>query len=73
MQTDPSSGTYNLDHYDPNGEKNWRKMMSVSRKPFSDLSCSSNIRTNLEAEGDREDLTRIRCVNLRMISTSREK
>ena len=44
MQTDPSSGTYNLNHYAMNGGEEL-EMIAVSRKPFSGLSCSSNFRT----------------------------
>ena len=53
MQTDPSSGTYNLDCDDTNkGEE--LEMTAVCRKPFRELSCSSNIRTNLKTESDKK-------------------
>ena len=38
------------------------EMIAVSRKPSRDLSCNSNIRTNLEPESDRDVLRRIVCV-----------
>ena len=40
-------------------------MIAVSRKPLRELPCSSNIRTNLEPESDRNILNRIVCVKLR--------
>ena len=40
-------------------------MIAVSRKPFSELSCGPNIRTNLKPEGNREALRRIVCVKLK--------
>ena len=41
-------------------------MIAVSSgKPSSELSCSPNIRTNLDPEGDREALRRIICVKLK--------
>ena len=47
LQTDDSSsGTYNLEHPDVNGGEEL-EMIAVSRKPFRELSCNSNIRTNL--------------------------
>ena len=47
LQTDPSSGTYNLEHHDVNeGEE--LEMIAVSRRPFRELSCNSNIIANLE-------------------------
>ena len=49
IHTDSSSGTYNLDSDDASrGEE--LEMIAVSRKPFRQLSCSSNIRTNLMGE-----------------------
>ena len=64
LQTDPSSGTYNLDHHDMTaGEE--LETIAVSRKLFRELSSSSNIRTNLEPEGDKKVLRRIVCVKLR--------
>ena len=62
MQTDPSSGIYNLDHYDMNEKLG---MIAVSRKPFKGLSCSANVRTNLEPESDKEASSRIVCVKLK--------
>ena len=64
LQTDPSSGTYNLKHHDAYGREELEKI-AVSRKPFRELSCSSNIRTNLEPEVDSEILRRIVCVELK--------
>ena len=57
-QTDPSSGTYNLEHYDMNGRKEL-EMIAWSRKDFRGLLCSLNVRTNLEPESDREVLSRM--------------
>ena len=39
--------------------------IAVTRKPFREPSCSSNIRTNLEPEDNRESLRRIVCVKLK--------
>ena len=61
LQTDPSSGTYNLEHHEAYGGEELEKK-AVSRKPFGELSCSSNIRTNLEPDGDRKVWRRIVCV-----------
>ena len=61
LQTDPSSGTCNLEHDEAYGGEELEKI-SVSRKPFRELSCNSNSRTNLEPEDDREILIRIVCV-----------
>ena len=33
-------------------------MIAVSRKPFRELSCNSNIRTHLEPESDKEAVKR---------------
>ena len=41
------------------------EIIAVSRKNFRELSSSSNIRTNLEPEGDKKVLRRIVCVKLR--------
>ena len=38
----------------------------MSRKPFRELSCNSNVRTNLEPDDDREVLRRIVCVKLKL-------
>ena len=64
LQTDRLSGTYNLQHHDVNGGEEL-EIIVVPRKFFRELSCSSNIRTNLEAEGDREVLRGIVCVKLK--------
>ena len=64
MQTIPSSGTCNLEHHDAYGGEELEKI-SVSRKPFRELSYKSNIRTNLEPEDDIEILRRIVCVKLK--------
>ena len=45
LQTDPSSGTYNLDQQELRGGEELEKI-AVSRKPFRELSCNSNVRTN---------------------------
>ena len=37
----------------------------MSRKPFRELSCNSNVRKNLEPDDDREVLRRIVCVKLK--------
>ena len=41
LQTDPSSGTYNLDQQEVRGGEELEKI-AVSRKLFSELSCNSN-------------------------------
>ena len=64
LQTDPSSGTYNLEHDDAYGGEEVEKI-AVSRKPFDYLSCISNIRKNLISEDDSEILTKIVCVKLK--------
>ena len=64
LQTDPSSGTYNMEQHDAYGGEEL-EMIAVSRKPFTELSCNSNIRTNLEPEDDREVMRRIVCVKLK--------
>ena len=64
LQTDPSSGTYNLDHHDLNGGEEL-EMIAVSRKLFRELPCNfRNIKTDLEQEDDREVLRWIVCVKL---------
>ena len=40
-------------------------MIAVSRKPLRELSCDSNVRTNLQSEDDREVLKRIECVKIK--------
>ena len=63
LQTDPSSGTYNLDVQEvPGGEEFER--IAVSRKPFRELSCNSNVRTNVVPEDDMKIVKRIICVKL---------
>ena len=39
--------------------------IAVSRKPFRELSCNSNVRTNLVPEDDRKVLRRMVCVKLK--------
>ena len=58
VHTDPSSGTYNLGSDDASGGEEL-EMIQLSRKPFRQMSCNSNIRTNLEPEINREDLNKI--------------
>ena len=41
------------------------KKIVLSREPFRELSCNSNVRTNLEPDYDREVLRRIVCVQLK--------
>ena len=64
IQTDPSSGTYNLDQQEVRGGEELERT-AVSRKPFRELSCNSNFRTNLVPEDDRKILRRIVCVKLK--------
>ena len=64
LQTDPSSGTYNLDQQEVRGGEELEKI-TVSRKPFRELSCNSNVRTNLVPEDDRKIMKRIVCVKLK--------
>ena len=40
-------------------------MTEVPRRPFRELSCNSNIRTNLEPDDDRVVLRGIVCVKLK--------
>ena len=63
LQTDPSSGTYNLDIQDIRGGEELEKI-AVSRKPFRELSCNSNVRTNLVPEDDMKIVKRMICVKL---------
>ena len=51
LQTDPSSGTYNSDEQEVQGGEELEEI-AVSRKPFKELSCNSNVRTNLVPEDD---------------------
>ena len=64
LQTDPSSGTYNLDQQETRGGEELEKI-AISRKPFRELSCNSNVRTNLVPEDDRKIMKRIVCVKLK--------
>ena len=64
LQTGPSSGTYNLDQQEVRGGEELERI-AVSRKPFRELSCNSNVRTNLVPEDDRKILRRIVCVILK--------
>ena len=63
LQTDPSSGTYNSDEQEVQGSEELEKI-AVSRKPFRELSCNSNFRTNLVPEDDMKIVKRIICVKL---------
>ena len=58
LQKDPSSGTYNLDQQEVCGGEHLERI-AVSRKPFRELSCNSNVRTNLVPDDDRKILRRI--------------
>ena len=64
LQTDPSSGTYSLDQQEVRGGEEF-EIIAVSRKPFRELSCNSNVRTNLVREEDRKIMKRIICVKLK--------
>ena len=64
LQTDPSSGTYNLDQQEVRGGEELEKI-AVWRKLFRELSCNSNVRTNLVPEDDRKIIRRIVCVKLK--------
>ena len=64
LQTDPSSGTYNLDQQEMQGGEELEKI-AVSRKPLRELSCNSNVRTNLVPEDDRKIMKRRVCVKLK--------
>ena len=64
LQTDPSSGTYNLDQQELRRGEELEKI-AVSRKPFRELSCNSNVRTNLVPDDDRKIMSRIVCVKLK--------
>ena len=63
LQTDPSSGTYNLDAQEVRGGEELERI-AVSRKPFRELPCNSNVRTNLVPEDDMKIVKRIICVKL---------
>ena len=64
LQTDHSSGTYNLDQQEVRGGEALEKI-AVSRKPFRELSCNSNVRTNLVPKDDSMIMKRIVCVKLK--------
>ena len=64
LQTDPSSGTYNLDQQELQGGEELEKI-AVSRKPFRELSCNSNVTTNLVPEDDTKIVKRIICEKLK--------
>ena len=64
LQTDLSSGTYNLDQQEVRRGEDFERI-AVSRKPFRELSCNSNVRTNLVPDDDRKVLRRIVCVKLK--------
>ena len=63
LQTDPSSGTFNLDVQELRGGEELERI-AVWRKPFRELSCNSNVRTNLVPEDDMKIVKRIVCVKL---------
>ena len=58
LQTDPSSGTYNLDQQEVRGGDELEKIAK-------NLSCNSNVKTNLVPEEDRKIIRRIVCVKLK--------
>ena len=64
LQTDPSSGTFNLDQQEVRGGEEHEKI-AVSRKPFRELSCNSNVRTYLVPENDRKIMRSIVCLKLK--------
>ena len=64
VQTDPSSGTYNSDEQEVQRGEELEKI-AVSRKPLRELSCNSNVRTNLVPEDDTKIVKRIICVKLK--------
>ena len=64
LQTDPYSGTYTLDQQEVCGGGELEKI-AISRKPFRELSCNSNVRTSLVPDDDRKVLRRIVCVKLK--------
>ena len=63
LQTDPSSGTYNSDEQEVQGGEELGKI-AVSRKPFRELLCNSNVRTNLVPEDDMRIAKKIICLKL---------
>ena len=64
LQTDSSSGTYNLDQQEVYGGGELEKI-AVSRISFREQSCNSNVRKNLVPDDDRKVLRRIVCVKLK--------
>ena len=64
LQTDPSSGTYNLDQQEVRGVEELEKI-AMLRKPFRELSYNSNVRTNLVPVDDRKIMRKIVCVKLK--------
>ena len=64
LQTVSSSGTYKLEQQDAYGGEELG-IIAVSREPFRELSCNSNVRMNLEPDDDREVLRRMFCVKLK--------
>ena len=64
LQTVPSSGTYNLDQREVYGGEELEEI-AVSRKPFREPSCNSNVRTSLVQDDGREVLRSIVCVKLK--------
>ena len=63
LQTDSSSGTYNLDVQEIRGGEELERI-AVSWKPFRELLCNSNVRTNLVPEDDMRIVKRMICVKL---------
>ena len=63
LQTDPFSGTFNLDVQEIRGGEELERI-AVSRKPFRELSCNSIVRTNLVPEDDMKVVRRVVCVKL---------
>ena len=72
LETDSSSRTYNSDQQEVCGGEELEKI-AVSRKSFRELSCISNVRTNLVPEDDRKVLRRIVCIKLKDDITVVEK
>ena len=64
LQTDPSSRMYNFGQQEVRGGEELEKV-AVSRKPFRERSCNSNVRTNLVPEDDQKITRRIGCVKLK--------
>ena len=62
--TNRSSGMYNSDELEVQGGEELEKI-AVSRKPFRELSCNSNVRTNLVPEDDMKIVKRIIFVKLK--------